>query len=231
MIKGKKSAISKHAISLLAGFILMSSCQTKIFGPNVGSITGNITDMHGREIQGAVVTATNIAANMEEKSASAVSDHNGEFHIENILLTESQISIEAPGFERYYHYESLSQKHPKKHLQIQLVGSPYIEFAKLNTNSFTESTIESLELTCYATDDYNSDLSLGNMEVIVKDEASLIVKDVIITTDGKGDLANFIFTTSIQTNVYNEGNYELQIRVKDSDGNVSNRITTGFNIK
>ncbi len=67
--------------------------QTSAFA---GSITGVVTDPRGAAVQGAVVTATNIATNLPTQTKT---NAEGSYSIPRILVGRYTVRIESPGFK------------------------------------------------------------------------------------------------------------------------------------
>ncbi len=87
-----------RALTIVLTLIIAATVTLDIFGQatEFGSLNGTVTDSSGSVIVGAQVTAVNIATNVEH---AATTNSDGQYRIFNLLPSQYQIKIDAPGFK------------------------------------------------------------------------------------------------------------------------------------
>lgn len=230
----------KLLVILIITMSFLMSCETNIFGPNDGIVSGTIKDAHNKPVKGASIKITyfeiNKEGNQTEKSITRSSDSAG-YYIAEVPLAEIGVLITKNGYEDVLFYDYLEQDDPKRTFPpVYLRGNPSgSDFMVLN-NPYQINVNDTMFIRMNITDDYK----------FKKQEPYYI--SVIVTSDKVKKRSYTVevpfFSNSFKVvntkikipaidnrDTIRVGNYKLKAIITDSDGLESDTLNTDFKVQ
>jgi len=217
--------------AFLVLLISIVGCSTNIFGPNKGSIDGIVKDNNGKVLDGVVVTAkfissTNTDGTVNYKSINTITDQNGYHFLEDVFLTENEITFQKDGFKTFSKFVNLTQNNNQQTINVVLEGSPTITQVNISVASISILANDSSTITINIGDKYNVNNTGSDYRVnLLLYESGNLKKTILIPLIANA-ITQFVFEKDLIASDLPVGNFTISIEVIDPDGNFNEKETS-----
>jgi hypothetical protein len=203
--------------------MILSSCTTDIFGPNKGTLKGVIKDTNNKLLEGVTITATFLDADNISNTISAVTDSNGSYFLEDVLLTQNKIRIQKEGFKEVNTSINLTQNNNEQTVNQTLIGSPEISQINISDAIISIAANETSVITVTVKDSFNEDATSINYSVKLLLSVSDILNTSVIMSLKTNSLHTFVFESTLNAVDLNANSFSIAIEVADPDMNFNSK--------
>lgn len=228
----------KSILFIIITALILVNCETNIFGPNEGTVTGSVVDIYGNPVAGATVKITyfetNKDGNQVEKSMTRASDASG-IYVADVPLAEIGILISKNGYKEVSFYDYLEQDKPKRSFSTIMHGNPSVSNLNVSNNPVHTQVNDTIYFSFNIEDEYkfkkqepywallflkSGSVTRRTYEIEVPFFSSsfkLVHNKVDLDVDQEGDILK-------------TGTYSLEVIVSDPDELKSDTAFTTLNI-
>jgi len=192
--------------------IFMTNCTEPVFLPMIGSVEGNIVNIHENPLNGVQVDLMHIAEQGEE-TLSTTTDFNGQYQFEEVF-DAFRITVKAAGFEG----ESIRAEDFTKAYDFALIGSPESAEIILSSTHLYPADTTALSVLVKVIDPYNDSDSEYTGSLLLSDQDGTPQAQLPLASKALG-VGSATLETMISHEAISPGTYNLSTVVIDPDTN------------